>query len=185
MSSGEIEHGLLHHHDPIQEKGHRVVEKDEIPNPVAFEEASSAVGSDNPQPRSPPLDKRPRHVQPIVDDVLKQQMHQLLLELLGILLCSQDFRCPGARKLSNGKPSLRTKQDRVRELHHLHGSQEFAPKGVMFDGLSAGALHTASGQGESVGLAAVRIFAQRPSAHRSSTLAEFPARRSKIPCSVA
>ena len=88
MSSGEIERGLLHHHDPIQQKGRCATRKDEIPYLVAFEEASSAVGSDQSQPKSPALGKRPRVVQPLVDDVLKQEVHQLLLELLGILLCS-------------------------------------------------------------------------------------------------
>ena len=130
MSSGEIERGLLHHHDPMQKKGQFATrKKDEIPYLVAFEEASLAFGSDQSQPKSPALGKRPRVVQPLVDDVLKQEVHQILLELLGILLCSWDFGCPGARKLSDGKPSLRAKQDRqVRALRHLHGSHEFAPK---------------------------------------------------------
>ena len=88
MSSGEIERGLLHQHDPMQKKGQCATRKDEIPYLAAFEEASSAVGSDHSQPKSPALGKRPRVVQPLVDDVLKQEVHQLLLELLGILLCS-------------------------------------------------------------------------------------------------
>ena len=87
MSSGEIERGLLHHHDPIQKKGQCATRRDEIPYLVAFEEASSAVGRDHSQPKSPALGKRPRVVQPLVE-VLKQEVHQFLLELVGILRCS-------------------------------------------------------------------------------------------------
>src|SRR5437763_14948383 len=129
---------------------------------MAFEEASSAVGSDKSQPKSPALGKRSRIVQPLVDDVLKQQMHQILLELLRILLCSRDFGCPGVRKLSNGKPSLLAKQDRHGEsAPPLHGSHDFAPKGWRSIGSARGGLHPASGQDESIRNAAVRRFAQR------------------------
>jgi hypothetical protein len=51
----------------------------------------------NRSPSRRPLGERPRIVQPFVDYVLKQQMHQILLELLRILLCFRDFGCPGAR----------------------------------------------------------------------------------------
>ena len=112
MSVREIERGLLQNHDPIQKKGRYATGKEEIPCLVAIEEAGAVVGSDDSQPESPALGERPRVVESPVDDVLKQEVHQLLFELLGISLCSRNFGRPGARKLSNCQPSLRAKQDR-------------------------------------------------------------------------
>src|SRR6516164_4176506 len=103
-------------------KGPYAAGKEEIPCLVAIEEAGSSIGSDDSQPQSPTFDKRSRFVEPLVDDVLKQEVHELLLELFGISLWSRNFGRPGARKLSNGQPSLRAKQDRhagvLRCLHH-------------------------------------------------------------------
>src|SRR5260370_24602662 len=78
----------------------------------------------------------------------------------------------------------------VRALRHLHGSHEFAPTGLTFDGLRARGLHAASGQDESIrARRGQKICPASPSIpngalcepvhrsflHRSSTLAKFPA----------
>ena len=86
-------------------KGPCAAGKEEIPGLVAIEEAGAVVGSDDSQPESPALDERPRVVESLVDDVLKQEVHQLLFELLGISLCSRNFGRPGVRKRLGKEPA--------------------------------------------------------------------------------